>query len=292
MLQRRTVPARALFISLAALALPVIHALVFTEGSGQYELLLWLAPLVPAFLLSYYRGWLGAATALAGGMAVLSLTQVLSEALGRDIVGWPVLLALVTLYLGLALGIGGLTELLHRAREDAERLAFTDELTGLPNRRYARLFLEKEFEAARRGRKLVLVLFDLDHFKTYNDTHGHAAGDVALQSFADVLSRTTRKMNLSARYGGEEFLSIVSSADLSGALVFVERVREGLAAAPTDNGAVSVSAGVAAFATGMGSVDELLATADKALYRAKADGRNCVRVGEPAADAIAIARSR
>ncbi len=265
------------------------HATAFHNGPSEYELLLWLSPLVPAFLLSYYRGWIGAATALAAGMAVLSITQAVCAILGRHVASGPMLLTLVTLYVTLSLSIGWVAELLHRAREDAQRLAFTDELTGLPNRRYARLFLEKEFEAARRGRALVLVLFDLDHFKAYNDARGHAAGDAALQTFAEVLAATTRKMNLSARYGGEEFLSVVSSANVEGALVFVERVRERLAARHHNGDGLSVSAGVAAFSGGIHSVDELLAVADDALYRAKADGRNCVRVAPASVNGTVVA---
>jgi diguanylate cyclase (GGDEF)-like protein len=283
----RRLPVTAAAISAAALAVPVLASLLAPGYFAEYALLLWLLAVIPPFLLAYYRGWQGAAAALAAAMAVLSTTQAILLNFGKQLDNWPVLLASVGLYTVVTLGIGMVTELLHRAREEAAELALTDELTGLPNRRYARLILEKEFEAARRGRPLVLVLFDLDRFKEYNDIHGHASGDAVLRSFSTVLATTTRKMNVSARFGGEEFLSVVSSADVPGALVFTERVRAGLAHSQPEHGQVTVSVGVAAYQPGMTSPDELLAAADQALYAAKHAGRDCVRVAEPATPPVA-----
>jgi diguanylate cyclase (GGDEF)-like protein len=278
-------------ISAIALAIPAPAGLLAPESFQDYTLFFWLLAIVPAFLLAYHQGWMGAAIALAGGMAALSISQAILLQFGLQVRNWPLLLAVVILFTAIALAVGLVTELLHRAREEAAALALTDELTGLPNRRYARLILEKEFEAARRGRKLVVVLFDLDHFKDYNDLHGHAAGDDALRTFARTLAATTRKMNVSARFGGEEFLSVVSSADLSGALIFTERVRAALADAQPSRGHLAVSAGVAAYEPAMQSADELLVAADRALYLAKASGRDCVRVAEPAtAESLQAAR--
>lgn len=286
---RRPVPPRALGLSIAALGVPVLYGLLAPDAGDDYGLLIWMTPLLPALLLSYYRGWRGAAGALAGGMVALSAAQVMAEAYGKHVDGWPILLELVACYVALTLGIGFVSEMLHRAREEAERLALTDELTGLPNRRYARLFLDKEFAAAQRGRVLSIVLFDLDRFKAYNDAYGHAAGDAALCAFARALEIATRKMNLSARYGGEEFLSMVSSTDTTGALVFVDRVRQQLALQHLPAGRLTVSAGVAGYQPTMRSADDLLAAADAALYRAKQDGRDCARVaGAPMAAAVAV----
>jgi diguanylate cyclase (GGDEF)-like protein len=285
----RPLPVRAVVASLIAFAVPVLASALAPESLHQYTLFLWLLAVVPAFMLAYYRGWRGAALALAGGMAVLSVSQAIMVFLGRDIENWLILLAIVALFTSMALGIGLVSELLHRAREEAAELALTDELTGLPNRRYARLFLEKEFEAARRGRPLTVVLFDLDRFKDYNDQHGHAAGDEALRVFGRTLGSTTRRMNLSARFGGEEFISVVSAADIAGALVFTERVRSALALNQPPRGHLMVSAGLAAYQPGMKSADELVAAADGALYLAKAAGRDCVRAAEPGAVATAAA---
>ncbi len=279
----RAVPTRALVLSLAALAVPVVGAVAFPEVLGELGALLWLLALVPAFLLAYYRGWRGVATALALGMATLSLTQVAVILLDRQVP--EILLGVVVAYLGISLGIGWVTELLHRERATVEDLALTDILTRLPNRRHARMALENEFGAAERGRLLSVVLFDLDDFKAYNDRYGHAAGDQALKAFGEILTQTTRRMNLSARFGGEEFLSILSGSDTEGAMVFAERVRDALRQYRLPHGPLTVSAGVAAYHPSMRSPDELLGAADHALYRAKSEGRNCVRAfGRPVDD--------
>lgn len=125
---------------------------------------------------------------------------------------------------------------------------------------------------------LSVVLFDLDNFKTFNDQHGHHAGDEALCGFAGVLTRTTRRMNLSARFGGEEFLSVLAGSDADGTMVFADRVRTALQARSFGGATLTVSAGVAVFHPGMRSPDELVAAADHALYQAKHEGRNCVRL--------------
>jgi diguanylate cyclase (GGDEF)-like protein len=255
---------------------PVSGALFAPEVLGEYGALLWLAALVPAFLLAYYRGWRGVATALAIGMATLSCTQAVATWLGRSVP--DLLLGVVVVYLFIALGIGWLAEVMHRDRDEVEDLAFTDLLTHLPNRRHARVFLENEFAAAERGRLLSLILFDLDHFKSYNDRYGHQAGDEALKEFSDILARTTRRMNLSARYGGEEFVAILAGSDAEGAMVFAERVRTALREVGLGDPPLTVSAGVAAHHASMRSPDELLAAADHALYQAKREGRNCSRL--------------
>lgn len=269
-------PLRALVLSVSALAVPVVGALVFPEELGEYGALLWLLALVPAFLLAYYRGWRGVATALAFGMAALSITQVIAILMTLMIP--DMLLGVVIAYIGVALGLGWVAELLHRDKSEAQGLAYTDLLTHLPNRRHARVFLENEFAAAQRGRLLSVVLFDLDDFKDYNDRYGHAAGDEALRSFADVLNKTTRRMNLVGRFGGEEFLAILAGSDSEGAVVFGERVRAELRERSLGKGPLSVSGGVATFHPNMRTPDELLASADHALYRAKREGRNCIRL--------------
>jgi len=117
------VPARALLLSIAALAVPVAVTLLFPEALGQYDPLLWLLALVPAFLLAYYRGWRGVATSLAGGMAVLSLSQATIALTGAGVQFNPLLLAVVAIYVAVSLGIGWLTELLHRERALAQQEA-------------------------------------------------------------------------------------------------------------------------------------------------------------------------
>jgi putative two-component system response regulator len=270
----RQVPPRAVVLSLLAFAVPVLSALLFPAGFEDYEALLWLTALIPAFLFAFHKGWRGAATALALGMALLSATEAVASTLGQEV---PDLLAgVVVAYVAIALGIGWLAELMLRERDEVEDLAFTDTLTRLPNRRHAELFLENEFAAAERGRALAVVLFDLDGFKAYNDTHGHEAGDEALRAFADVLVRTTRRMNLAARFGGEEFVAVLAGSDVKGATVFANRVRKELIGLSLGQGPLTVSAGVAGFTPSMTEPKHLLAAADRALYEAKRDGRDRV----------------
>lgn len=279
----RHVPPRAAALSLGALAVPILGSVFFPARLADYEALLWLTALIPAFLFAYHRGWSGATTALALGMAVLSTTEAITSARGQTV---PELLpGVVVVYVIIALAVGWLAEIFLRDRDEIEDLAFTDALTSLPNRRHAEVFLENEFAAAERGRLLSVALFDLDNFKGYNDAYGHEAGDEALKAFAEVMVRTTRRMNLSARLGGEEFVAVLAGSDLHGATVFANRVRQELLARNLGAGPLSVSAGVATYDPSFQGPKELLAAADRALYEAKRDGRNRVKAVGTAGDA-------
>ncbi len=236
-----------------------------------------MTALVPAFLFAYYKGWRGASVALALGMAVLTAAKIALLLLGSSDPNWGLLLGLVVVYIATCLGLGIFAELLHRARQDAERQALTDVLTGLPNRRHSLIVLETAFAAAERGIvHLCVALFDLDRFKRFNDDYGHEVGDEVLKTFAGVLTACTRRMNLSARFGGEEFISVLTDAGPEGALAFAERVRQDLKAAELPWGPITVSCGVAAYEKGMGAPDFLVAAADRAMYAAKEGGRDQV----------------
>jgi diguanylate cyclase (GGDEF)-like protein len=187
----------------------------------------------------------------------------------------------VVIFCTAAVANGLTTELLHGQRAHAELIALTDELTTLPNRRFAERLLDREFAAALRGRPLTVAIFDIDNFKEYNDRFGHAAGDRALVTFAELLKGQTRLMDISARHGGEEFLTVLSACELEGGLQFVERVRTALQRVDFIAGPITVSVGVAAFRSGMNTYTELLAAADRALYLAKQEGRDCVRAAAP-----------
>jgi len=272
------IPLRALLFSFSALFIPILVAVFFPEFAGEDTgLLIWLTALVPAFLLTYYRGWSGASLALAMGMAALALTQVALLLAGIQVSNWSLLAGIVVVYIATSLGIGWLTELLHTQRRIAERMALTDALTGMPNRRHAVVFVEAAFAAARRGIPLTVVLFDIDQFKVFNDTRGHIWGYDALRKVAAILVYSTRQMNLTARWGGEEFLGMISDTPLEGGLIFAERVISEVHSAFPE-GDLTVSAGVARFVKGMDSPARLLAAADQAMYTAKAAGGDCVRV--------------
>jgi diguanylate cyclase (GGDEF)-like protein len=275
-LGRQPVPLRAIVISAFALFVPAVATLAFSEQLRYNEVLVWLVALIPAFLVAYYRGWEGVAKALALGMVVLTAVQIILLLQGRRVLHHEMLATVVGAYVIIGVGVGLLTELIHRERERAVEMALTDGLTQLPNRRFAELALEREFAAARRGRRLCVVMFDLDGFKRFNDTHGHPGGDEALKTFAEALDGVTRKMDLSCRWGGEEFLSIVSSSGLEGALVFVSRVKERLATVQVRGETVSVGVGLAEYGSRYATAGALIEAADNAMYRAKARGPGSV----------------
>lgn len=279
------VPPRALAISLLALVVPVIVVLWLPDWtSNGLGMLIWLTALIPAFLFAYYRGLAGVAIALAGGMAVITATQVSVVVFDMAAPNWALLIAIVVVYLLVAVGIAVLAELLQRERRRAEGLAHEDRLTGLPNRRHAEMILAAEFAAAERGGKLSVVMFDLDAFKSVNDRFGHAAGDTALAAFAQVLRTNTRRENMSARYGGEEFVSVVRGATAENAVGFAQRVLGQMRKVDLPWGKQTVSAGVAEHEKGMGSFEFLLGAADRALYLAKEGGRDRVCVAPRASE--------
>jgi diguanylate cyclase (GGDEF)-like protein len=134
----------------------------------------------------------------------------------------------------------------------------------------------------RQQRPLSVVLFDADHFKAVNDTHGHPVGDAVLQHIAKTLLASFRQLDVVARIGGEEFAVLLPSATAAAAALVAERVQTALAASgvPVSDAVVNctVSAGVAAMDESVRGLDDLLARADQALYAAKAAGRNRVQV--------------
>lgn len=164
-----------------------------------------------------------------------------------------------------------------RLREQAIR----DSLTGLHNRRYFDEVLPRELEQARRdGGRVSLVMMDLDHFKSINDTYGHAAGDRVIVALSRVLEADVRGGDLLCRYGGEEFIVALRGATPDEAVTRVEQWRRMFEAQTIDLGSVSLqvtlSAGVATFPTTAVDAESLVANADHALYRAKEAGRNRV----------------
>jgi diguanylate cyclase (GGDEF)-like protein/PAS domain S-box-containing protein len=169
-------------------------------------------------------------------------------------------------------------------RETAERLyrlATTDELTGLYNRRH---FMELLGDALRRAQRyrhpLSLVMLDIDHFKNVNDAYGHAAGDAVLRDIAAGLRGAIRGTDILGRLGGEEFAVALPDSDLAAARILAERLRETVKESPFPIGAamvrVTVSIGGTCLRATHDTVDDLLQRADEALYRAKTAGRDRV----------------
>ena len=166
--------------------------------------------------------------------------------------------------------------------EVLEQLSFTDGLTRLPNHRYFQERLRLEVRRSERtGEPLGLLLLDLDDFKSLNDRHGHAAGDEVLRGVGALIDASVRETDLPARYGGEEFAVLASATDLPGVTALAEKLRTaiGSAAIPYSGGdgelvlSLTVSVGGSLYA---GDARRLFADADRALYRAKGEGKDCV----------------
>lgn len=166
--------------------------------------------------------------------------------------------------------------------QQLRHLALTDLLTDLPNRRaFSRALTDEVARSQRHGRPLTLAVLDLDLFKRINDTQGHAAGDEALRRVAGVLRAQARQVDLVARIGGEEFALLMPDTSALQAWPVAERVRQALAAQPSQavTGPVTTSIGLAALKPGM-DADLLLRAGDQALYEAKRLGRNRVVVAQ------------
>ena len=195
----------------------------------------------------------------------------------------------------LCCAVVGLTILFQRelkrrtmAETKLRRIARTDDLTGLPNRRAFRETFEREWRhAVRSGSALSLLYIDADYFKNFNDRYGHGRGDEVLCAIAGTLDTNIRRpRDIAARYGGEEFAIVLPETDLAGARLIAENIRHSIVAMKiTHEGSpyqlVTASIGIASVRPSRGSEGAvLLEAADQALYRAKAAGRNCVRSAE------------
>ncbi|MBI4787388.1 MAG: diguanylate cyclase [Chloroflexi bacterium] len=172
-----------------------------------------------------------------------------------------------------------------KLRETLHNQAIRDSLTGVYNRRYMLESLERELSrAARRQTSVGLIMLDLDHFKKFNDDHGHAIGDVILHDLGRFLQTHIRGEDIAARYGGEEFMLILPDATLEETCRRAEHVRAGIKQVRIQHeghsyGNISISLGVASYPDHGVTVEELLRVADRALYRAKIEGRDRVVVG-------------
>ncbi len=175
-------------------------------------------------------------------------------------------------------------EFLGTAKEEA----ITDALTGLYNRRY---FFEKAREAAHKAIKyhspISIFIFDIDHFKKYNDMHGHPEGDYLLKELSRILKENSREGDVTARYGGEEFIVLMPDTDKEGAVVYGEKIRKVIESYPFRHrekqplGYLSVSGGVASFPFDGSSIEAVIRCADEALYESKRSGRNMITRYEP-----------
>jgi diguanylate cyclase (GGDEF)-like protein len=169
-----------------------------------------------------------------------------------------------------------MAEELEKTHQEVKEVSLRDPLTGLYNRRYSDDFVSFQFEGfLRKGTPFSIILFDIDHFKAVNDDFGHSAGDAVLVRISEVITLSIRKTDLAVRYGGEEFLLILSDTHLASAEIIAERLRrsiESIKFAELDR-QVTVSLGVTEIKSS-DSKEALIERADKALYKAKGEGRN------------------
>ncbi len=180
-----------------------------------------------------------------------------------------------------------------KLRETLRNQAIRDGLTGLFNRRYLEETLERELSRGKRqGSPLGVIMLDLDHFKEYNDTYGHNAGDELLCALGQLIQDQVRKEDIACRFGGEEFLLIMPGAPLEVALARATSLNESVKELHTQSGSlkpITISAGVAIFPDHGANGKEVIRAADAALYRAKEEGRDRVVVSNTTAKGMAMA---
>lgn len=169
---------------------------------------------------------------------------------------------------------------LETAKDELLILSRTDKLTALWNRGYWEERMNIEYQRYKRsGNDVSLVIFDIDHFKNVNDTYGHQVGDDVIRSVATILQEASREVDICGRYGGEEFVVVLPDTNIDGAINYCERLRikieEQVVASGGHKISYTVSLGAAMLTSAVGSSKEWIVGADKALYQAKDDGRNC-----------------
>jgi diguanylate cyclase (GGDEF)-like protein len=188
---------------------------------------------------------------------------------------------------------------LTRARmyQEMEKLATIDGLTQVPNHRHFQSLLNQQIEVASRyGQQIGLMLFDIDHFKIFNDTYGHAIGDLVLKEVARAAQSAIRASDVLARYGGEEFVVLMPQTNIAGAMLGAERVRAAVEAMAIPHEGkilrVTISIGVCLFPDMAGVKQDFIDGADKAMYFSKKAGRNRVTLFGPESEALAIEKEK
>lgn len=259
----------------------VLGTLMLGWDSGFYYLLLMFVPLI-VIGSPRRRAWVFIASIL----VFLSALRYLSHDLGPlapisslhlEWLNWGNFVLFVVMFAGAADYYRG-----QMAKVEAMQLALatTDTLTGLFNRRHFNEISERAVAQARRTKSpCAVALLDIDHFKSFNDTHGHEAGDRVLVSVAQTLGASLRESDVLARWGGEEFVLLMADTEMSGALIMAERIRSAVEASEVRYGSVvlrcTISIGLSMVQADQG-FNAVMVKADNALYQSKAAGRNRV----------------
>jgi len=245
----------------------IVGFLLFTPRAVAFGILTWLVAI--------------GTIAVLGESDVLPYAPLLRATGGAQVsTWWLIRMAVITLLLcALILPLCSYIITTWKQREaELELLSKTDALTGVANRRHVIELLEHELRQARRyDRELSLAMVDLDHFKRVNDDHGHQTGDKVLIAAVDAIRRSVRDSDVIGRYGGEEFLLLLPNTDEHGASEVAERCRRLISQARVGTIGITASLGVASYPNAaIDSVDDLIHSADEALYRAKESGRDRV----------------
>ena len=279
---------RGIFVASSTLALVAIAStFVVRERAVGMVALLWIAALIPAFLTAYFRGLSDAALIVATGMCAVAAFRLAGATTGAaDGIAMPNPAVIVTA----ALTVPVLLEFRFRELRRSNRLSLRDAVSGLPNREYFDLSMERAFAAAQRGHPLLLVQFNIDNLGVVNARFGRPSGTAVVQTFAKLLARQTRREDLSVRFDDTRFVALLADTDVAGANMFASRVLEQFRRSPFPWGRQTASAGVAAFDAMMASPDFLLDEADRAVRRAKASGKDMVALPLSAPEQEAIRR--
>ena len=274
---------------IVAFSIATISAAVYFNGErdGGAATLNELYYVWPALYVGYFFRCRGVVVSVAAiALAYLVVLGTLDTDRQAAVTRWMVTVSVA----------GGAAAALYAIRRKVDRLlrrlrdlAHTDPLTGLPNRRAFEERFEVELDRSRRsGEPLSLAVGDIDFFKRLNDAHGHAVGDRALEAVGEAISRWTRSTDISARIGGEEFAMLLPATSTSEAETAIERLRRRIGEIPTvADRSLTVSFGLVAFPEHGEAMGDLMHSADVALYRAKALGRDRTVIGNPDAPGTA-----
>ncbi len=247
---------------------------------------IWFVLVICTLSIHLYSGRRGVIMAL--GIYLFSFAVAAGQVLMTDVYGQDNGIGVIVIQIYVMAGmLLGFLFVIARYRDHTQRLqveydlleqmAFNDVLTGLPNRRMGYQVLQSQIALAQRGgHSLSICLWDIDHFKQINDTYGHEVGDIVLQALAEHLKSTMRLSDMLIRWGGEEFVVVLPETPLAAALIVADRLREAIARLPIERDVrATASFGVSCY-DGIETLEQVLQRADKALYAAKAAGRNTV----------------
>ena len=286
-------PAWGRWMALLLLLLPALYWYALVEPSYNARLILVCLAWAGIFLSMAWQIWRQGPENFSTRFTVVVLLVHITVLLLRFFSAWMPLAeeGLLTptrvqsLYVGsnavmlLALGMGMILMAGDRLRLEFEHLASYDPLTNVLTRRVFLDACEQELARCRRhGRSMALLLLDIDHFKTVNDTHGHQTGDRVLVDLVARIAALLRRPDQLARFGGEEFVLLLPETSQEEAITVAERILAHVAELREGLPPITVSIGVATNRPDEDQIDALLARADRALYKAKAEGRNRVEV--------------